>query len=148
MEYIVCKTYEKRGLVLERGELVENIDHTLYKGKTQLCYDTSYNAYHHFARNDDGKGLERFELCEQIVSRISELVVEYNENYGRIVGSFTENTTDDEKVNALATLVDTVGEAYRKIKVVIPNGLKDGDNLCFGFYNAEIEQLEQVLRVI
>ena len=148
MEYIVCKTYEKKGLVLERGELVENNGHTLFKGKTPLCYDTSYNAYHHFARNDDGKGLERFELCEQIESRIREIVVEYNENYYRIVNSFTENTTDDEKVNALATLVDTVGEAYRKIKVVIPNGLKDGDNLCFGFYNAEIEQLEQVLRVI
>ena len=148
MEYIVCKTYEKRGLVLERGELVENIGHTLYKGKTELCYDTSYNAYHHFARNDDGKGYERFELCEQIESRIREIVAEYNENYYRIVNSFTENTTDDEKVNALASLVDTVGETYRKIKVVIPNGLKDGDNLCFGFYNAEIEQLEQVLRVI
>ena len=148
MEYIVCKTYEKRGLVLERGELVQNIGHTLCKGKTELCYDTSYNAYHHFARNDDGRGYERFELCEQIESRIREIVVEYNENYYRIVNSFTENTTDDEKVNALATLVDTVGETYRKIKVVIPNGLKDGDNLCFGFYNAEIEQLEQVLRVI
>lgn len=35
-----------------------------------ICYETSENAHRHFARNDDGNGLERGRLTREIQKRL------------------------------------------------------------------------------
>lgn len=154
MKYITGKTYHKKTvknvlLDIPKGTEVELIDNLLYLGNEPICYITSGQSHEYFARNDDGNGLERYKLSHQIVDKIIEIVSAYNERYKAIVLSFDENTTDDEKVKAFASLEDTVSEAYKKIKVVLPRGVDNFNNkLTTYFYNAEIEQLEQILRVL
>lgn len=41
----------------------------LHKGKP-LCVVASENAHQHFARNDDGNGMERGNLCRKIANRL------------------------------------------------------------------------------
>jgi hypothetical protein len=40
----------------------------IHDSERVICFDHSENAYQHFARNDDGKGLERGNLTQRIIA--------------------------------------------------------------------------------
>lgn len=73
MEYVVTKRY--RGLCLSGkvnipyGTVCEERDGIITVKDTGavLCRNNSQDAYDYFARNDDGKGLERGELIRRIM---------------------------------------------------------------------------------
>jgi len=151
INYIVGKDTEFKGIAkvfnLKRGKEVVEHDNVIYLNNDPICYLASENSKCFFARNDDEKGLERFDLAHAIVDRIKEIVSAYNESYMNVVNSFAEETTEEEKINALANLENTVEKAYNKIKVVIPNALTN-DTLNYRFFNASVEQLESIMRVL
>lgn len=151
INYIVGKDIEFKGIArvfnLKKGKEVVEHDKVLRLNNEPICYLSSDNSKEYFARNDDENGLQRFELSHAIVDKLKEIVNTYNENVDNILHSFTEDTTEEEKINALANLENTVEKAYNKIKVVIPNALTN-DTLNYHFFNANIEQLESILRVL
>lgn len=50
----------------QRGQEFETIGNFIAYNNTAICMTTSLTAYKHFARNDDGKGLERGDLTYAI----------------------------------------------------------------------------------
>lgn len=70
-KYITTQRY--RGMTLSGPKNIPALtlvelreDNILYLENKPLHYITSQRGIEYFARNDDGKGLERFELCRKI----------------------------------------------------------------------------------
>lgn len=147
MEYITGRHYNKKGIekiiTINKGTKLTEVDKILYKGNHPICFISSQDSFDYFARNDDEKGQERFDLSHKIVEKIQCLIYLYSKKHNEITSAFTEETTEEERINALAKLEDTETIAYNKVKLVIPNGVrKDSNILTYYFYNASIEQLE------
>lgn len=88
MNYIVYDRFKQHSLsgqvnlpAMTECEKVENM--ITYNGKP-LCYETSYNAHKHFARNDDGQGLLRGKLIAAIQKRLAKRDKEYQKRWDKI----------------------------------------------------------------
>lgn len=125
MEYIVTKRFKgvaitgdvnlPYGTELEcSGGVISTLD-----GKS-LCFDHSQNAYDYMARNDDGRGLERGKLTQDIVKRLAVVDDKHQARWNEL--------WDDERA-----------EKFRR---------KDHGDFwlwSYDFYNAEIADLEYIL---
>ena len=145
MKYIVCKKFNKKGIDstfnLKKGSTLTKMqDNYLYHNNLKVCYYDCDNAREYFAKNDDGKGLERHALCESIKDKIKEIVKEYNALY--IADLEAHKDIEDYVPN----IVDTVSVAYGKIRANYPTFIKGNEDLfTIAFYNAEPNQLEDIL---
>lgn len=74
MRYITYRRFKGRaicGMVnLPAGTICDAHNGFLTFGGKPLCVLTSENAHQHFARNDDGKGMERGQLIRSILNRL------------------------------------------------------------------------------
>ena len=75
MRYIVTRRFRCNAICgpvnLPYGTTCEEHDGILVlEDGRKLCADTSQNAYDYFSRDDDGHGLERGKLVEEITSRM------------------------------------------------------------------------------
>lgn len=75
MEYICFRRFREKALCGEVNirygtKLDETSDVISYCGNP-ICYTKSQNAYDYFARNDDGKGLERGKLTAEIIKLLN-----------------------------------------------------------------------------
>lgn len=71
MRYICHKRYDKTGAdekrhIIRRKTRLESIAGFIAEGSSAVCRITSEDARRHFARDDDGKGLERGRLSWKI----------------------------------------------------------------------------------
>ena len=70
MQYIACENYSKNGLDkffdIKKGSLLEEQDGVLAIDGGRVCYRHSNDSVKFFARNDDGKGKQRFKLTREI----------------------------------------------------------------------------------
>ena len=70
MEYIIYKDFNAKAICgevnLPQGTECAEENGFIYHNGDQLCLKRSQNAFVHFARNNDGKGLERGELITKI----------------------------------------------------------------------------------
>lgn len=71
MEYIVHQRFKQKGASgkdynFPYGTKLQTIGHYIAYNNEAVCTVTSYNADRYFARNDDGKGLERGKLTHAI----------------------------------------------------------------------------------
>ena len=67
MKYICHKRFKKKGASgkdynISRGAELETVGNFIALGSEAVCTVNSFDAFYHFARNDDEKGLERGEL--------------------------------------------------------------------------------------
>ena len=143
MKYIVCKQFKKRAICgdvnLIKGTTLNETNGIIYHNEDQICFKTSQNAFDYFARNDDGKGKERFALTSKILDKIKDLVIETNE------AMFAKTDDDTEP----APVEDKVSKAYSTIRESYPRFLKgDLDIFSVEFYNAEIADLEKVQELV
>lgn len=70
MQYIVIKRFKRNGLNLPYGTQVEEHGGVLFYNGKRICNDHSAVMREHFARDDDGHGLERGKLCKAIISTL------------------------------------------------------------------------------
>ena len=69
MQYIAIKRYrrpergERKAVNIPYGSTLEERDGNLYYRDIEVCSDHAYVMREHFARNDDGRGLERGRLA-------------------------------------------------------------------------------------
>ena len=88
MEYVVHKRFKTKAICgnvnipaatvcTERGGII-------YYSEKPLCVINSDNAYKHFARNDDGRGLERGRLTRAITSTLEKRDDQYQERWDRV----------------------------------------------------------------
>lgn len=57
--------------------------HFFYEAQP-LCYATSENAFEHFARNDDGNGMLRGQLTRAIKKRLAKQDAQYQERWDKV----------------------------------------------------------------
>ncbi len=71
MRYIVHERFKGKALGgyvnLARGTECEETNGLITRDGLPICYKTSETGSKHFARNDDGRGLERGDLTRQII---------------------------------------------------------------------------------
>ena len=89
MQYITIKRYkrpelgDRKAVNIPYGTVVEERGGNLYHGDIELCYDHSAVMREFFARNDDGRGLERGRLSQSIVETLKLRPGETREEHDR-----------------------------------------------------------------
>lgn len=152
MEYIACtnKTFKSASGQIEImiGDKFEEKNGCIYKEDELICFKTSQNAYDLFARNDDNKGIKRYNLTREIIALFEKYTKEYNDECTSIINS---QLSEEEKFEQLNAIKDKTAIAYdlcRKNKD-ISKLLKDNDNVWnFDFYNADVELLENTKSLV
>lgn len=75
MDYICFKRFKQNALCGEvnipYGTKLDEINNVISYFGNPICYIKSQNAYDYFARNDDGKGLERGKLTAEIIKLLN-----------------------------------------------------------------------------
>ena len=93
MDYICFNRFKQKVLCGEVNipygtKLDETNNIISYRGNP-ICYIKSQNAYDYFARNDDGKGLERGKLTAEIIKLLNRKDGKYQNRWDRIWGDLS-----------------------------------------------------------
>ena len=115
---------------IQEGERLQERNGFLYQNGLPVCIYRSDVAKHHFARNDDGKGMERGKLTYAIA--YSDRVREWEEKNG------------DESVTRSARMTP---EEAAMIRERFPRFVREGSdalNFSDAFFLADIEDLKAV----
>lgn len=128
MQYICHTKYDKKAacgeyITFKQNAILETVGKFIAYGQKAICTITSEDAYKYFARNDDGKGLERGRLTHAIA---------YSKRTPNEENSF--RFTDEE-----AEMLETEYGKYLR---------KDTDTIIFNydFFNASIEDLQKIAK--
>lgn len=155
MTYLVTRRFKAKtmsGIVnLPYGTACELRGETIYHSGKPLCFVTSENAHNYFSRNDDGQGERRGELVREIMGRLTENDIKYFEGDDSPLGGgkiYPEKfaaykTREKERLSAWGRVWDD--PSIRKYKRV-----EFADYWLFNhnFYNAPIEDLEYILKIV
>lgn len=123
MNYIVTKRFKGKTMCgnvnLAYGTECEEKGNTIYYNGKPLCFTTSENAHQYFSRNDDGQGERRGELVHDILARLKNNQGAWDRVWSNL--------------------------SIRKYKRV-----EFADYWLFNhdFYNAPIEDLEYILKIV
>ena len=152
MEYIVAKAYDRLGIdqrfdLTKGASAFEENNIIFYNGK-KVCYATSQDAHDFFARNDDGKGRERFKLSHDIIDAVIALKTEYAEAVQQALSAFEK----DEEGNYPAEAIAAAEAVEDKPKAFFDAIEQDEDLAKFivngywshAFFNGEIAELKRV----
>ncbi len=127
MKYIVHKRFKSNAIC---GEVnlpafteCEAINGMLYCNHKPLCLITSENAHLHFARNDDGNGLERGSLTRDIIDKLKTHDEQYQSRWDKV-------------------WEDTVCQAYKR------HEYSDHWLWNHAFYNADINTLIYIAKLV
>ena len=128
MRYIVTRRFHRNAICgpvnLPYGTTCEEHDGILVlEDGRKLCANTSQNAYDYFSRDDDGHGLERGKLVEEITSRMEKRDAKHQARWD-------------------ALWADEVANRLRR---------KDSPDFwiwSFDFYNADISDLRHIADLI
>ena len=75
MDYICFNRFKQNALCgkvnIPYGTKLDETNNTISYCGNPICYIKSQNAYEYFARNDDGKGLERGKLTSEIIKLLN-----------------------------------------------------------------------------
>ena len=126
MEYVCHRRYQKRGANgkpynLKVGSRFDSIGQFIAYKNAAICSIRSEDAYMHFARNDDGRGLERGRLTYEIA---------YSDRHPNEDNGF--RFTDEE---ARILMRDYSRFIRQDVDTIIFN---------FEFFNASIEELKEI----
>ena len=128
MRYIVIRRFRGKAICgevnLPYGTTCEEHDGILVlEDGRKLCANTSQNAYDYFSRDDDGMGLERGKLVQDIRSTLERRDAKYQSRWDRLWA--------DEGTNKLRR---TDHEDYWI--------------WSFAFYNADVNELRRICQLL
>ena len=93
MDYICFNRFKQKALCGEvnipYGTKLYEINNIISYCGNPICYTKSQNAYDYFARNDDGKGLERGKLTAEIIKLLNRKDGKYQDRWDRIWGDLS-----------------------------------------------------------
>lgn len=130
MLYVVCKPFQKYGYNLLKGASLnrDELDYTITYNGSRVCNRCSQDAYDYLARNDDGKGRERFRLSHEILDIIKQAIIDYN------------NQSDEYRLHHHSPAFPI----YEYIQEEYGAFVKDDEVLTFEFYEASVEDLKEI----
>ncbi len=131
MQYVAIKRFKRNGIGgafnIPYGSPIEENGGTLYYKDKAICTDHSAVMREYFARNNDGKGLERGELSQSIVDTLHIRNGETKEHHDKRWGVCWE---------------DSLCMSYRK------QAQDDFFLWDISFFNAPIEDLKYILNLV
>ena len=119
----------------------------LYFGSKPICNVNSDNAHNFFARNDDGKGEERFALTQAIKAKIQAKKNDYAAKVNAIASNMLLPPWEREE--RISEIVDESALAFERIHgnaiadACLTNGFWNHD-----FFNAPIQTLELIMALV
>lgn len=126
-EYVAIEDFCGNGIggffTIKKGDKCTATEKVIFYKKIPICLISSQIAFDFFSRNDDGEGVYRGEIIKQIKSNLSERNQKYQIRWNRI---WREKWV----------------RVYKKER---PNNFWVWN---FDFYNAEIDSLIRILRLI
>ena len=155
MTYLVTRRFKAKtmsGIVnLPYGTACELRGETIYHDGKPLCFVTSENAHNYFSRNDDGQGERRGELVRDILARLTENNIKYFDGDDSPFGGgkiypekFAAYKAREKERQAAWDRVwgDISIRKYKRVEFA--------DYWLFNhdFYNAPVEDLEYILKVV
>ena len=139
--YILCKQFNKKGISgfvnLSKGKEIELKDGYLCFNHRPICYFKSQNAYDYFANNEDGKGLQRFNLSHNILEEIKRISSEDNE---LLFNAIKDIEDEEERQQVIEQLEFKMPNANKLFKEEHYNNGAFG----YGFYNEEVSVLQSI----
>lgn len=151
MKYIVTKSFNKDGIWgrfdIDVGETLNSMNGIICYNDHQVCFERSQNAHDHFTFDEDGNGLERRMLIDEIFSILSEMHKKYDDAVKEILND--ETLTPEEREEAISKLVDEAALAFERIHAdaeldaLLTNGVWN-----HSFYVAQISTLQKLKYVI
>ena len=152
MEYIVAKAYDRLGIdqrfnLTKGSSAIEENNIILYNGK-KICYATSQDAHDFFARNDDGKGRDRFKLTHDIINGVIEMKTAYAEAVQQALNNFERDENGNYPPEAIAA-----AEAVEDNPKAFFDAIEQDEDLAkfivngywsHAFFNGEIAELKRV----
>lgn len=155
MTYLVTRRFKAKtmsGIVnLPYGTACELRGETIYHGGKPLCFVTSENAHQYFSRNDDGQGERRGELVHDILARLTKNDIKYFESD---ISTFGGGKIYPEKFAAYNAREKERQAAWDRVwgdlSIRKYKRVEFADYWLFNhnFYNAPIEDLEYILKVV
>ena len=119
----------------------------LYFGSKPICNANSDNAHKYFARNDDGKGEERFALTQAILAKIKAKKADYAAKVEAVQSNMLLPPWEREE--RISEIVDESALAFERIHgnaiadACLTNGFWNHD-----FFNAPIQTLELIMSLV
>ena len=151
MKYIVAKAFNKGGISgmfnLPVGTEVIESGGLLHFGSKKICWVTGADAKNYFARNDDGKGEERFALTQAIKAKIQAKKNDYAAKVNAIASNMLLPPWEREE--RISEIVDESALAFERIHgnaiadACLTNGFWNHD-----FFNAPISTLELIMSLV
>ena len=94
MDYICFNRFKQNALCgevnIRYGTKLDEANNIISHCGNPICYTKSQNAYDYFARNDDGKGLERGKLTAEIIKLLNNRKDgKYQDRWARIWGDLS-----------------------------------------------------------
>lgn len=155
MTYLVTRRFKAKtmsGIVnLPYGTACELRGEIIYHSGKPLCFATSENAHQYFSRNDDGQGERRGKLVHDILARLTENDIKYFEGDDSPFGG---GKIYPEKLAAYKAREKERNEAWERVwdapAIRKYKRVEFADYWLFNhdFYNAPIEDLEYILKVV
>lgn len=88
MEYIIYRRFKTKAICgdvnLPAGTVCQVQGNMLFHDGKPLCVVSSENAHQHFARNDDGNGMERGNTIRNITNRLRNQNNGYQERWDKV----------------------------------------------------------------
>lgn len=155
MKYIITRRFRGKtmsGIVnLPYGTECELLGETIYHGGKPLCFVTSENAHNYFSRNDDGQGERRGKLVLEIMGRLKLPEVRHKPDPEYPLAEYYMTAKESAKREAARKARNEAwGRVWDDPDIRKYKRVEFADYWLFNhdFYNATIEDLEYILKIV
>ena len=155
MNYIVTKRFKGKSICgnvnLAYGTECEEKNNTIYCMGKPLCFATSENAHQYFSRNDDGQGERRGALVREIMGRLTLPEVRHKPDPKYPLAEYYMTYKESAKREAARKArIEAWGRVWDDPSIRKYKRVEFADYWLFNhdFYNAPIEDLEYILKIV
>lgn len=135
MEYIICKKHGS----LSRGTKLHKIGNWICKGHEPLFYATSQTCYDFAMPNDDGKGLQRFDLKEAINATLKANAEKWEDEVHKALMNLEDDSLENQQA-IIASIPDPNADFFARLD---PKYRNNGI-WSVNFHTATLEELQQI----
>ena len=135
MEYIIGK---KHG-TLTRGTKVHKIGNWICKGNEPLFYATSQSCYDCAMPNNDGHGLERFDLKEEINSTLKANAEKWEEEVHKALMNLEDDSLENQQA-VIASIPDPNADFFARLD----HKYRKNGVWSYDFQTASLDELRQI----
>lgn len=155
MNYIVTRRFKGKTICgnvnIAYGTECEERGNMIYCDSKPLCFATSENAHQYFSRNDDGQGERRGALVREIMGRLTSPRARHKPDPKGPLAEYYMTAKERAQVEASRKARNEAWDrVWGNLSIRKYKRVEFADFWLFNhdFYNAPIEDLEYILKVV